>query len=232
MKRCAVGLLAVAFAAGSGLVAPVSVRAQSAVPGAEVAAAETPAAANVAGEVSTKRVVLEKLAPVVIEILEPLGSKTSKSLDTYRIRLAEPIMRDGTEVVPAGAEGMGEVVHAKKAGGMGAAGELVLAARYLTVDGRELKLRSMELFETAEGKDRTGTVHTLNVASAAAPLPIGMIGFFIGGGNIEIPAGALASARLAAPFEITPAAEVAAMAPAQELSGPEGGTDETEEGLQ
>ena len=175
---------------------------------------------------------IAKMTPVVIEILDPLGSKTSQSLESFRIRLAEPIMVDGTELVPAGAEGMGEVVHAKKAGGMGAAGELVLAARYLTVDGRELRLRSMELLEAVEGKDRMGTVHTLNIASAASPLPIGLIGFFVGGGNIEIPAGALASAKLAAPFEIAPAAQLAVAVPAPELSAPEGGPDKTEEGLQ
>ncbi|WP_370034534.1 hypothetical protein [Qipengyuania mesophila] len=231
MKRCAVGLLAVAFVAGSGLVASASARAQSVAAEGAAATAEMPRE-PAAMETPAERIVVEKLTPVVIEILEPLGSKTSKSLDSYRIRLAEPIVVDGTEVVPAGAEGMGEVVHAKKAGGMGAAGELVLAARYLTVDGRELKLRSMELLETAEGKDRMGTVHALNVASAASPIPIGLIGYFIGGGNIEIPAGALASAKLAAPFEIAPATEVAAMTPAHELSAPEGGTDETEEGLQ
>ncbi|MFW2351220.1 hypothetical protein [Qipengyuania sp.] len=232
MRRCAVGLLAVAFAAGSGLAAPASARAQSVAAEGAAEAAEMPRDPGAAMEGPAERVLLEKLTPVVIEILEPLGSKTSASLDGYRIRLAEPIVVDGTEVVPAGAEGMGEVVHAKKAGGMGAAGELVLAARYLTVDGRQLKLRSMELLETAEGKDRMGTVHALNVASAASPIPIGLIGYFIGGGNIEIPAGALASAKLAAPFEIVPPTEVAALAPANELSAPEGGTDETEEGLQ
>ena len=232
MKRCAVGLLAVAFAAGSGLSVPVSVRAQSVAAVGDIAVAEGLREPEIALDAPAAPTMVEKLTPVVIEILDPLGSKTSQSLESFRIRLAEPIVVDGNELVPAGAEGMGEVVHAKKAGGMGAAGELVLAARYLTVDGRELRLRSMELLETVEGKDRMGTVHTLNIASAASPLPIGLIGFFVGGGNIEIPAGALASAKLAAPFEIAPAAQVAVAVPAPELSAPEGGTDKTEEGLQ
>lgn len=173
---------------------------------------------------------LAKLTPLVIEILDPLGSKTSNSLDTYRIRLAEPIVIEGAAVVPAGAEGLGEVVHAKKAGGMGAAGELVLAARFLEVEGRQMRLRSMELLESEQGKDRTGTVNALNVASAASPIPIGLIGFFIGGGNIEIPAGAFASAKLAADFEVTAPQVAVADQQAEELSGPEGGADDTEEG--
>ena len=40
---------------------------------------------------------------------------------------------------------MGEVVHAKKGGGSGAAGELVLAARYLDFEGSRVRLRSMRL---------------------------------------------------------------------------------------
>ncbi|MET0587174.1 MAG: hypothetical protein ABWZ75_01520 [Novosphingobium sp.] len=69
------------------------------------------------------------LTPVSIQILAALGSKVSKSGDTFPIRLAAPVIVDGTVAIPAGAEGMGEVVHAKKGGGIGAAGELVLAAR-------------------------------------------------------------------------------------------------------
>lgn len=229
MTRCAVGLLAVAFAAGFGVAAPAL--AQAVEPEPADAFAEAAPAHSAGIDEAVSPAVIAKLTPVEIEILEPLGSKTSASLDAFRIRLAAPIVVDGVELVPAGAEGMGEVVHAKKAGGMGAAGELVLAARYLTVDGRELRLRSMELLETVEGKDRMGTVHTLNIASAASPIPIGMIGFFIGGGNIEIPAGARASAKLAASFAIAPGAgQIPALA-SQDLSAPAGGPDVTDEGL-
>lgn len=244
MNMRVVGLRAVVMAAGVCLATPSFAQTPDEEAAAE--AVETPTAISIDTSAVTDPVTIAKLTPVVIEILDPLGSKLSNSLDTYRIRLAEPIVVEGTELVPAGAEGMGEVVHAKKAGGMGAAGELVLAARYLTVDGRQLRLRSMELLEDAEGKDRMGTVHTLNIASAAAPIPIGLLGYFIGGGNIEIPAGARASAKLAAPFAFTPVSSTAAEAGGEEpasrpqgdqaetttLTGPEGGTDETEEGLQ
>ena len=236
MKKCVVGFGAVIAAAVGGFVGPA--HAQDAV--SEVVE-EVAVAAEVAADVaepvdqeavSPATVKLAKLTPILIEILAPLGSKTSKSLDSYRIRLAEPILVEGVEVVPAGAEGMGEVVHAKKAGGMGAAGELVLAARWLDIGGSQMRLRSMELLESQQGKSRMDTVNTLNVASAASPLPIGLIGFFIGGGNIEIPAGAFASAKLAADFEVPAPVPVAIEQPIEELSGPEGGTDVTEEGTQ
>ena len=66
---------------------------------------------------------------------------------------------------------------------MGAAGELVVAARYLDLSGRHLALRSTKL--DVAGKSRIDGVSTLAVASAATPLPIAMVGFFIKGGEVE-----------------------------------------------
>ena len=152
-------------------------------------------------EGSVTELTLPKLTPVVIELLDPVGSKSSKSLDTFRIALLEPIAIDGVEIIPAGTTGMGEVVHAKKAGGSGGAGELVLAARFLNVGGKQLLLRSMKI--DAEGESRTDTVNTIAVASAATIAPIAVVGFFIKGGEVEIPAGARAHAKVAANFAIT-----------------------------
>lgn len=159
---------------------------------------------------------MPKLTPVAIEILDPVGSKISKSLDTFRIALAEPLMLGETVIAPAGTPGQGEVVHAKKAGGMGAAGELVIAARYLDINGRRLALRSTSI--DAAGKSRVDKVGALAVASAATPLPIAMVGFFIKGGEIELPAGTRAVAKLAEDFMLSPgigaALENSAPAPA------------------
>lgn len=163
----------------------------------DVAAEIEPAASQ---DIAPANITIPKLHPVVIEILEPLGSKASTSLDRFPIRLAQPIVVDGIEVVPAGATGEGEVVHAKKAGGMGAAGELVLAARFLDVDGRQMRLRSFSL--EVDSNSKVDTVNTLAVASAATVVPVALVGFLIKGGQVDIPAGTLASAKLAAPFEV------------------------------
>jgi hypothetical protein len=141
---------------------------------------------------------LPALTPVSIEVLAALGSKTSKTGDTFPIRLAAPIMLDGKEAIPAGAAGLGEVVHAKKSGGMGAAGELVLAARYLEVGDRKLRLRSLRL--VPQGKSAINRVGGFNAASAASPLPIGLIGFFIQGGQAAVPPGTIAEAKTAEAF--------------------------------
>lgn len=143
------------------------------------------------------------LTPVRLVIRTHLGSKISTSGEWFEIELAEPIMADGKEAIPAGTRGQGEVVHAKKSGGSGASGELVLAARFLDVGGRHLRLRSMHF--AAAGEDRIGTVNTLNVASAASPIPgLSLIGFFVKGKGIDLPEGTLAEAKTAEPFVFAP----------------------------
>lgn len=161
-------------------------------------------AAGAAADLS-RLIEIPRLTEVEFEILEPLGSKVSRSLDTFAIRLAAPIMIGGVEAVPAGTMGVGEVVHAKKAGGMGAAGELVLAARYLDLGDRRIRLRSMQL-KTTEATSRIGTANAIGTAGAATVLPVALIGFFVKGGEVDVPEGTFASARIAENFTVTIAA--------------------------
>lgn len=141
-------------------------------------------------------VTVAALTPVTIEIAAMLGSKLSKTGDTFPIRLAAPILVDGNAVIPAGTGGMGEVVHAKKGGGSGAPGELVLAARYLDVDGRRLRLRSLHV--TAVGKDRIGEAGVVGVT-------FGVIGLLVTGGESIVPEGSIAEAKTAEAFSLIPA---------------------------
>lgn len=151
------------------------------------------------------------LTPVVLVIDEHLGSKLSKTGAIFPLHLGKPIIVAGKEVVPAGAVGEGEVIHAKKAGGMGAAGELVLAARFVTVYGRPLKLRSMRI--ALAGNDAIHTVDTINAASVVSPLPIGLVGFFMIGQNVVITRGTIAEAKTAADFALSPTSPADTAAP-------------------
>ncbi|MCW3845781.1 hypothetical protein OF829_00910 [Sphingomonas sp. LB-2] len=176
-----------------------------AVPGAAVAAApvaestappaEAPPAAP-AADPCTDCITIPALTVVTVEIMVDLGSKISKSGDTFPIRLAAPIVVNGVEIVPAGVTGMGEVIHAKRSGGSGAAGELVLAARYLEVDGRRLRLRSMNL--SANGRSNINTAFAI---SAVGP-PV--VGFLIKGKQANVPAGTIADAKTAEAFSMVP----------------------------
>ena len=130
------------------------------------------------------------LTPVRIELVEALSSRTSVTGETFAISLAYPVVIDGREVIPAGAKGRGEIIHAKKTG-VGVGGELVLAARHLSLGDRKLRLRSMQL--NGAGRDQQGLAFAVGVA-------VGLPGMFIRGKHIDIPAGAFADAKTAEAF--------------------------------
>jgi len=143
------------------------------------------------------------LTEIEIEIAEPLSSKASRQGQHFAIRLAEPLVVDGHVVVPAGTPGVGEVVHSAKAGGAGRAGELVLAARYLELDGQRIPLRSFR-YGPRHGKDKTGAVNTGNMVAAAVMPAASLVGFLVKGGEVDIPAGTRASAKVSAATSLPP----------------------------
>jgi len=128
------------------------------------------------------------LTPIKLELLETVSSKTSIAGAMFKLALKEAIVVDGAELVPAGTPGQGEVVHAKKSGGSGVGGELVVAARFLDLGGQHIRLRSMMLSST--GKDNT-------VLVAASAQAISFLAFAIRGKNTEFPAGSVAEAKIA-----------------------------------
>lgn len=164
-----------------------------ATPAPDAAALAAEPATEAPADLAPAGLLLPKTTPLIIAIDKELGSKISVTGETFPIRLVTAVSVDGVEVLPAGITGQGEVVHAKKAGLAGAAGELVLAARYLDLGGRRIELRSFRFMEAAEmslgkGQDNTGVS---NVTTALA----GPIGFFIGGGNTNVLPGTIANAK-------------------------------------
>lgn len=145
--------------------------------------------------------VVPALTPLVIRLEADLGSNLSKTGDRFPLSLAESVAIAGITVLPAGLLGEGEVIHAKKSGGSGAGGELVVAARWLDVGGTRLRLRSLRL--NGAGKDAIQKVDGLNAASVASPVPLGLLGFFIKGKDAVHAKGELAEAKTAEAFSIT-----------------------------
>jgi hypothetical protein len=141
---------------------------------------------------------------VIIELPQAVSSKTQKAGDTFPIRLASAVTAGAVVLIPAGTMGVGEIVDAAPSGALGRPAKLVLAARYLEHDGVRTPLRAMKL--GAVGKDKSDEV----MAIAFVPY-VGILGAFLHGGEIEIPAGTYASAKLAA---AVPAPSTSAPAPA------------------
>ena len=143
-------------------------------------------------------IVIPARAAVELRIDATLSSRLSQTGETVPITLTAPLVVGGRELVPAGTTGRGEVVWAKKAGGSGAPGELVLAARFLSINGKQLRLRSMHVARA--GDDRYRTVRSLIMAGAMMGSPVMLAGFLVKGRETEVPAGSLADALTAEDF--------------------------------
>lgn len=162
-------------------------------------AAEAPAEAapTVAATTApaTGFVTLPAGALVEIELVNALSSATSKLGDRFPIRLAEPIVVDGVVVVPAGALGEGEVIDVTGAGINGKQGKLIISARFLELNGQRVRIRGMSIIAT--GKSR------VDLATGMMLVPyVGLATVFVRGGNIEMPAGTRATAKLAQAVEL------------------------------
>ena len=133
--------------------------------------------------------VLPAGAVVELALTKEVGSKLSKRGDRFGIRLAQDLKLDGVVVLPAGIEGEGEVVHAAPGKMGGGPGELLLAARFLDHGGQRVPLKALKM--GSAGKDNAD--NALIVSMIAGPFAL-----FVQGGEVVIPAGTLANAKLAA----------------------------------
>ncbi len=175
----------------------------------------SPAAAPPSGSSASPAVVVAGTV-VDIQIVDAISSKVVKRGDTFAIRLASPILLGDKVVVPAGTPGIGQVVDVAPSGALGKPAKLLLAARYLDFNGTHLPLHTMRLY--VEGQDNTAAIFAVSFVPY-----VGILGAFAHGGEIEIPAGAKALAKLAADVSATgapPAAPEIAAAPASQLPPP------------
>jgi hypothetical protein len=139
--------------------------------------------------------------PIYIEVAESLGSKVRKRGDKFALRLVSPITLDGRVIVPAGTTGVGQVVDAAPSGALGKPAKLLVAARYLDLNGAQLPLKGLQLGRA--GVDNTNTI----MAASFVPY-VGLLAMFMHGGEIDIPAGTLGQAKLAADLDVPPAIPV------------------------
>lgn len=144
--------------------------------------------------------VIKALTPVRLAITLPIASDTASTGQLFAFTLSAPILLDGGHSIPAGTPGQGEVVHAAHSGMAGKAGELVLAARFLDFQGSRIPLRSMR-FGNA-GKDKTGTANAIAIGTAVVAPLAGVFALAITGGEVRIPAGAIADAKISADTRI------------------------------
>jgi hypothetical protein len=149
-------------------------------------------------QTEAESILLPVLTPVQLVMDAEISSGTNKPGDHFPFHVTEDVIHGGAVLIPAGTVGEGEVVHAAKSKGGGRAGELILAARFVTVDGKQVRLRS---FTAGGGKDRSNAA--LGVAVA-----VGLWGMLVRGSELVMPAGTAVSAKTADDVQLPIAAVV------------------------
>jgi len=193
---CAAALLmlSVMAAAQEPATAPAVSEAPLAEPGAQVAIAEPPPAPCCTVPART---------PIDIEFVDTVNSRANQNGDRFAFRLVEPLVVDGHVLAPAGTPGVGEVVHAAHASFGGKAGELILAVRYLELNGTRIPLRSLR-YGARQGRDNSAAVNTGAIVAAAVVPVAAMLGFLISGGEVNVPPGTRANAMTSTEITLSP----------------------------
>jgi hypothetical protein len=178
---------------------------------AEPAVAAAPDAVGVIASEAPATIRIPAGTEVVVELTEALSSRTSQQEQLFGLRLAEPVVVAGLEVVAVGAPGGGEVIDAHRSAFGGRQGRLIISGRYIEIGGQRVRIRGMQI--TAAGEQRTTTALAVSMIPYA-----GVAGIFVQGGEIEIPVGARGTARLAVDVDvpIVVNADVAPTQPSQQ----------------
>lgn len=142
---------------------------------------------------SSSLVSVPALTPVLVRIGETISSNKNKPGDRFPIAVAEDVRVGDVVVIPAGSAGEGEVIHAAKPKAGGAAGELILAARFVHVGDLEVRLRSFAL--GVAGADHSG-------GALATSFVAGPFAMFVHGGAVTVPRDTLGLAKTALEFRL------------------------------
>jgi hypothetical protein len=140
---------------------------------------------------------------VELETTELLTSKVNKPGQTIRLRTTTPLIAGGILVIPAGTAAIGEVVDAAPAGWSGRAGKLILAARYIEFDGKQIPLRGFRFDLSGTGMNIDDGVIMFGGRAISTSLTPPTVA-----SDVNLPAGTRANAKLAQPVDLTPAASI------------------------
>jgi hypothetical protein len=133
-------------------------------------------------------------AVVQVELAGEVSTKTQKSGDTFLLRLARPLVVNGRVLMRPGAPGVGEVIEASGPGMGGKPAKLVLAGRYLRLRRFRVPIEALQL--AAHGHDNSLAAQAVGL-SGIAFAPLGFVGLAVRGGDVTLPAGTSATAKLA-----------------------------------
>jgi hypothetical protein len=115
---------------------------------------------------------------LLVRLIDGINSEEDATGQTFRASLADPLLVDGVEVIPANAEVRGRIVEAEAAGRINGAAELRLELTQVVVNGISYVLSTSEYQEAAES--RGGETATRVGAGAGIGA---LVGLLAGGGK-------------------------------------------------
>jgi len=141
----------------------------------EQAAAPAPAPAEAP---KPEPIVVPSGTNLVVTVDQALGSKTSKTGQTFLATVAQPVSVNGKTAIPKGSSVTGTVLSAKEKGKIKGEGELSLTLTSITVRGQNYPIQTGSLDSTVKGKGKRTAVTTGGGAAGGA-----LIGGLAGGGK-------------------------------------------------
>ena len=123
--------------------------------------------------------VLPQDTPVHLMVLNEVTTKEHSAGHRFKLRVQEPVVLDGTTVIPVGATAWGEVLSAEKSGNVGKSGKVSARLLYVETGGVRIPVSG----ETSS-KGKSGTAETV-----MGVLGLGVFGLFAKGNNAKIKAG-------------------------------------------
>ncbi|HTJ26462.1 MAG TPA: hypothetical protein VMA36_09865 [Candidatus Limnocylindria bacterium] len=162
---------------------------------------EAPAAASVLVPAGT---------PLKIALTDQLASNSAHSGDKFGFHALDDITVDGWIVIPKGALGEGEVVHAESAGGNGHPGKLQLQFDWI-YDANDLKVRLSDVPATNDGAGAKGAASTATIASYVLLGPLGLFAHnFVHGKDVIVKRDQKIEVYVAQAVHVTPKDKVSA----------------------
>ena len=138
---------------------------------------------------------------IEVQLADRVTTAVQRSGDAVALRLAAPLIVNREIVLRAGTPGVGVVVEAAKPGIGGKGAKLIIAGRYIEARGRQVPLQGLQL--AAAGRDNTMAAQAVGLTGIAFA-PLGFVGLAIPGGQVVLPAGTTATAKVAEDVLLAP----------------------------
>ena len=168
------------------------------------------------GEQSDRNITLPSGTELLLQLDDPLSSRTSRTEDRVRATVVRPVVENGRLVIPAGTRVEGSVGRVQRASAPTRAGQLDLSFERLVLDdGRALPLQSRIVSVGEQGgfdrkKAGIGAVLGGVLGSVVGGKKGAVVGVIVGGAggglagnagrNVELPVGSQLTLRLDRPL--------------------------------